>query len=78
MSSMFQPSFRKKGLEYGLLDGTGRAAMRDLKVAGSTLVDRKLPSAENVIEAGPGRRYEKTFLRTELPEGRIVGMMWDY
>jgi hypothetical protein len=36
------------------------------------------PPAGNVIEAGPGRRYEKTFLRTELPGGRIVGMMWDY
>lgn len=33
---------------------------------------------ENVIEAGPGRRYEWTFSRTGLPQGRIVGMVWDY
>ncbi|TDX08411.1 hypothetical protein EV647_0333 [Kribbella sp. VKM Ac-2566] len=34
--------------------------------------------AENVIEPEPGRHYERTFLRTELPESRIIGMMWDY
>jgi hypothetical protein len=33
--------------------------------------------ADNVID-GTALRYEWTFLRTGLPQGRIVGMVWDY
>jgi len=33
---------------------------------------------ENSVKPGPDGRYHKSFEHTELPAGRIVGLVWDY
>ena len=33
---------------------------------------------ENTLQAAPDGRYRKTFEHTELPPGRIFGLVWDY
>lgn len=33
---------------------------------------------EQIVERDSEGRYQRTFSRTDLPEGRIVGMMWEY